>query len=416
MIFYETTQSIREQAELDQLCTELLESAPLIDEDPFDFMTRTYYESQFVEKQIEMSTMLEEYAYLKENGCELVTEANKFTDTVKKIFTAIKDAIVKAAKAVAAFFKKIFTRNKERDKKAEEEISKEEKAILLLTMKQSASDTSSDSNADTSTKDEPSKEEPKENPGSNTDSSEKKSDVKKASDFKDKRSNRKDIISKITVDMSDFKYRGGYTLTELLRKLKEPIETGQQYAADLMSNLSNLSYWSIDKHTGTKDKTFTSSEGDEYVSKMKTIMSDFENYAKKLDDFDSYMDEIIPEISGESGINNKKLTEILKTTKKLLKQNNITYDTMYTDYESMFKRIEKNIDKLSAKLMQNATGTGAGAMVSCAKMANAGYNKIISYMMLNAKHSVRIADINYNETYRYAKACTAKYRAALGRA
>lgn len=413
MIFYETTQSIRAQAELDQLCTELLESAPLIDEDPFDFMTRTYYESQFVEKQIEMSTMLEEYAYLKETGCELVTESNKFTDTVKKIFTAIKDAIVKAAKAVAAFFKKIFTRNKERDKKAEEEINKEEKAILLLTMKQSASDTSSDSNADTSTKDEPSKEEPKENPSSNTDSSEKKSDVKKASDLKDKRSNRKDIISKIIVDMSDFKYRGGYT--NLTPSLCEPLHVGMNYTIALSDMLERVAYSSLTRN-GTKDTDFTSAEGDEYISKAKDLVSKVENYMQKLDDFDTYMDDVIPEKSGESGINNKKLTEILKTTKAILKDQSISYDSMFTSQEDNFKRFEKRIDKLSTKLMQNATGAGAGAMVSCAKMANAGYNKIISYMMLNAKHSVRIADMNYNETYRYAKACTAKYRAALGRA
>lgn len=413
MIFYETTQTIREQAELNQLCAELLESAPLIDEDPFDFMTRTYYESQFVEKQIEMSTMLEEYAYLKENGCELVTESNKFTDTVKKIFTAIKDAIVKAAKAVAAFFKKIFTRNKERDKKAEEEINKEEKAILLLTMKQSASDASSDSNADTSTKDEPSKEEPKENSGSNTDSSEKKSDIKKASDLKDKRSNRKDIISKITVDMSDFKYRGGYT--DLTPSLCEPLHVGLNYAIDLSNMLETVAYRSLTRN-GTKDTDFTSAQGDKYISRAKDLVSKVENYMQKLDDFDTYMDDVIPEKSGESGINNKKLTEILKTTKAILKNQSISYDSMFTSQEDDFKRFEKRIDKLSAKLMQNATGAGADAMVSCAKMANAGYNKIISYMILNAKHSVRIADINYNETYRYAKACTAKYRAALGRA
>ena len=73
--------------------------------DPFEFLTAAYYESQLDMVNINQAIMVCEYAYLKENGQEMVYEANVVTSMFKKIGEKIKAAW----KKICQFFKSIFT-------------------------------------------------------------------------------------------------------------------------------------------------------------------------------------------------------------------------------------------------------------------------------------------------------------------
>lgn len=73
--------------------------------DPFEFLTSVYYESQLNMININQAVMVCEYAYLKDNGSEMVYESN----VVTKMFGSIKDHIVNVWRKICAFFKSIFT-------------------------------------------------------------------------------------------------------------------------------------------------------------------------------------------------------------------------------------------------------------------------------------------------------------------
>lgn len=75
---------------------------------PFEYMIGAAYECTFMQNQINLMAMCEEYNYLKENGTvEPIHEAN----IVVKIFSAIKNAIVTVFRKICEFFKSIFSRS-----------------------------------------------------------------------------------------------------------------------------------------------------------------------------------------------------------------------------------------------------------------------------------------------------------------
>lgn len=72
--------------------------------DPFEFLTGAYYESELNMMHINQAVMVCEYTYLKENGTEMVYEANVVSNMFSKIGSKIKEAW----KKICAFFKSIF--------------------------------------------------------------------------------------------------------------------------------------------------------------------------------------------------------------------------------------------------------------------------------------------------------------------
>ena len=72
--------------------------------DPFEFLTAAYYESQLDMVTINQAIMVCEYAYLKENGQEMVYEAN----VVTKMFSTVGEKIKEAWKKICQFFKSIY--------------------------------------------------------------------------------------------------------------------------------------------------------------------------------------------------------------------------------------------------------------------------------------------------------------------
>lgn len=72
--------------------------------DPFEFLTGAYYESEMNMTKINQAIMVCEYAYLKENGSEMVYESNVITS----MFEGIGNGIKKAWRKICEFFKSIF--------------------------------------------------------------------------------------------------------------------------------------------------------------------------------------------------------------------------------------------------------------------------------------------------------------------
>lgn len=72
--------------------------------DPFEFLTAAVYENQLTLQNIDSAIMVCEYAYLRENGTEMIYEENVITNFFKRVRTMLK----KAWDKIVAFFKKIF--------------------------------------------------------------------------------------------------------------------------------------------------------------------------------------------------------------------------------------------------------------------------------------------------------------------
>lgn len=93
------------------LCPEVaeitLESASDIGNiDVMDFALQAMYEFKMNMQAIDTMAVCEEYAYLKENGVEMVAETAM--ETIKAWFKRAKENIIAFGKRIAAFFKKIF--------------------------------------------------------------------------------------------------------------------------------------------------------------------------------------------------------------------------------------------------------------------------------------------------------------------
>lgn len=78
--------------------------------DPFEFLTAAYYESQLDMMNINQAIMVCEYAYLKENGQEMVYESN----VVSTMFKSLGEKIKGVWKKICEFFKSIFSWLEER--------------------------------------------------------------------------------------------------------------------------------------------------------------------------------------------------------------------------------------------------------------------------------------------------------------
>lgn len=72
--------------------------------DPFEFATAIMYENELAMMKLDAAIMCCEYAYLKENGEEMVYEAG----AMKNFFEGAKKALQKFWEKLKAFFKKIF--------------------------------------------------------------------------------------------------------------------------------------------------------------------------------------------------------------------------------------------------------------------------------------------------------------------
>lgn len=93
-----------------ELCPEVaditLENATDIGNiDVMDFALQSMYEFKMNMAMVDTIAVCEEYAYLKENGVEMVAETA--AETIKAWFKRAKDAIITFGKRIAAFFKKI---------------------------------------------------------------------------------------------------------------------------------------------------------------------------------------------------------------------------------------------------------------------------------------------------------------------
>lgn len=97
------TSAIDEGTLLPELEAITLESAADINTDPMEYSIRAMYEMQLNFQNIDTASVIQEYAYLKENGMEMVDEAA--SETIKAWFAKVIKAITGFAAKVAAFFK-----------------------------------------------------------------------------------------------------------------------------------------------------------------------------------------------------------------------------------------------------------------------------------------------------------------------
>lgn len=86
-----------------------IDEANVIDGDPFEFLTEAMYQNVINANNISMAILAENYMYLKENGVELVTEAEekekqkgRFKEAVVKFFKNLKEKIIKFFNSVLA--------------------------------------------------------------------------------------------------------------------------------------------------------------------------------------------------------------------------------------------------------------------------------------------------------------------------
>ena len=72
--------------------------------DPFEFATAIMYENEMAMQNLDMAVMCCEYAYLKENGTEMVYEAG----VLKNFFDSAKKKVKEWWEKIVKFFKKVF--------------------------------------------------------------------------------------------------------------------------------------------------------------------------------------------------------------------------------------------------------------------------------------------------------------------
>ena len=72
--------------------------------DPFEFATAIMYENEMAMQNLDMAVMCCEYAYLKENGTEMVYEAG----VLKNFFESAKKKVKEWWEKIVKFFKKVF--------------------------------------------------------------------------------------------------------------------------------------------------------------------------------------------------------------------------------------------------------------------------------------------------------------------
>ena len=72
--------------------------------DPFEFATAIMYENEMAMNNLDMAVMCCEYAYLKENGTEMVYEAG----VLKNFFDSAKKKVKEWWEKIVKFFKKVF--------------------------------------------------------------------------------------------------------------------------------------------------------------------------------------------------------------------------------------------------------------------------------------------------------------------
>lgn len=97
--------SIFESAIDDEIASISIDTVDECAGDPFEFLTAAYYESDMNMMKINQAIMVCEYAYLKENGSEMVYESN----VVTSMFHNIGEGIKKAWRKICEFFKSIFS-------------------------------------------------------------------------------------------------------------------------------------------------------------------------------------------------------------------------------------------------------------------------------------------------------------------
>lgn len=98
--------------------------------DLMDFALQSMYEFKMNMQRVDTVAVCEEYAYLKENGVEMVAETAM--ETIKAWFQRAKDAVITLGKRIAAFFKKILEAINERMRGDSEWLKKHKAAIDKL--------------------------------------------------------------------------------------------------------------------------------------------------------------------------------------------------------------------------------------------------------------------------------------------
>ncbi len=88
-------------------CDCAVDESQVIDGDPFEFITEAMYQNVVNANNISLAILADNYKYLRENGVELVTEAEEVKKQTGKKLQAIKDFFGKVKKKIQQFFETI---------------------------------------------------------------------------------------------------------------------------------------------------------------------------------------------------------------------------------------------------------------------------------------------------------------------
>lgn len=88
-------------------CDCYVDESDIIDGDPFEFITEAMYQNVVNANNISLAILADNYKYLRENGVELVTEAEEAKKQSGKKLQAIKDFFGKVKQKIQKFFETI---------------------------------------------------------------------------------------------------------------------------------------------------------------------------------------------------------------------------------------------------------------------------------------------------------------------
>lgn len=103
---YDTDATTRTTEEGFVWCDCNIDESKVIDGDPFDFITESMYQNVINANNINMAILADRYAYLKENGYEMVYEAEeqkqKKSEAIAAFFKKVKERIIQFFETVVA--------------------------------------------------------------------------------------------------------------------------------------------------------------------------------------------------------------------------------------------------------------------------------------------------------------------------
>lgn len=91
-------------------CDCAVDESQVIDGDPFEFITEAMYQNVVNANNISLAILADNYKYLRENGVELVTEAEEAEKQANKKWEAVKAFFKKIKDKIAQFFETIISK------------------------------------------------------------------------------------------------------------------------------------------------------------------------------------------------------------------------------------------------------------------------------------------------------------------